>query len=142
MTPTQAENLRILIWHMETRCNRTLRMAFYASCGTPACALGEACVVPELRNRGLDFPPCEIPMYQGETDGRGCAFFGLSMKDGERLFGTANSNVWGRGTVSPQEWAVEARKVLSEHGYSMDDGFAAFKAKILIPLVEGAPAWD
>jgi hypothetical protein len=42
MDATQAENLRILIRHMETKVSRTLDMhSIQYPCGTPACAMGE-----------------------------------------------------------------------------------------------------
>ncbi len=142
MNATQAENLRILIRHMETSVERILRMSFYfnehGGCGTPACALGEACVIPALQRRGLNHGgDLYVPMFNGDVDGRGIKFFGLSIKDSSRLFGTARENAWEGGTVTPQEWAAEARKVLAKNGYSMDapdDGFGAFMEKVREPV--------
>jgi hypothetical protein len=108
MNPQQAENLRILIRHMETKVTRTLSMdAITGPCGTPACAFGEAACMPHFNALGLVALPkssfCSVAWHGKET--------------------------------------MLARKVLAEHGYTMDDGFAAFKAKILAPLAEGVPCW-
>jgi hypothetical protein len=54
MNPQQAENLRILIRHMETKVTRTLSMdAITGPCGTPACAFGEAACMPHFNALGL-----------------------------------------------------------------------------------------
>jgi hypothetical protein len=141
MNAQQAENLRILIRHMETNVARVLDMQqTIRFCGTPACAIGEAYVcVPVLRDQFPDGAP-----RGGNYGTLADRLFGVTF----RLFGTAPSaystreesrryeNVWGSNAVTPQQWAKEARKVLAENGYAMDDGFAAFKAKILAPLTE------
>ncbi|MDQ2987411.1 MAG: hypothetical protein M3R13_11970 [Armatimonadota bacterium] len=133
MNAWQAENLRILIRHMDTRPVERLDMSSINKCGAPACAMGHALTVVALRERGLN----------GELSEEAVRFFGLgddaSIGWG-RLFG-ASLRVQGAQVdflhnPTPQEWATEARKVLTENGYSMDDGFAAFKAKILAPLEE------
>jgi hypothetical protein len=113
MNATQAENLRILIRHMETKCNRTLDMDRYGSCGTPACAYGEACVLPHFNAQGLHLNDASPSLMRGEIFGEGGHV--------RRLFGGSGFNKWGRDAVTPQEWALEARKVLAENGYSMDD---------------------
>lgn len=136
MNATQAENLRILIRHMETKVTRALDMCriFVEStdewgCGTPACALGECTVIPELRAQGMDsWLGCARELDSGDPRG---PVFGLSVVDSNRIFGEDHRNVWKRGDLTPQEWAVEARKVLCENGYSMDeakpdDGFQRF----------------
>jgi hypothetical protein len=120
MNATQAENLRILIRHMETSVTRTLCMyqTLY-DCGTPACAIGEAYVcVPELRRQ------FEGQLYGVNYGKHADRIFGVT----DRLFGSASDftpraerNIWGRNKVTPQEWATEARRVLAENGYSMDD---------------------
>jgi hypothetical protein len=139
MNAQQAENLRILIRHMETKCARRLDMSHWGACGTPACAAGEATCVPELTARGLE-ANLYSPVFEGCTAHTALeTFFGV--QNSLPLFGTCSHNVWGRHDVTPHEWAAEARKVLAEHGYTMDDGFAAFKAKILAPLAEGVPCW-
>lgn len=136
MNAQQAENLRILIRHMENVCTRTLDMEQVfkeQKCKTPACAIGEAYVcVPALRAQ-----------FNRQPDG---ANYGDLARDvfgvAYRLFGSPPAsyvppgfvNAWKRNDVTPKEWATEARKVLTEHGYAMDDGFAAFKARILAPL--------
>lgn len=112
MTPKQAENLRVLIRHMETKCDRTLYMnSYFHRCGTPACALGEAASVPALAHCGIGRNTDEIHFFQAERA------FGV----GDRLFGLSSDNAFGKYHVTPQEWAAEARKVLAEHGYSMGD---------------------
>lgn len=143
MNPTQAENLRILIRHMDT-LGRTLYMEVFSRCGTPACALGEACTIKALNARGL-LPGGEdsdwgfIPTHAGIDDVRGRSFFGIDVPQSERLFDSRHGNAWKRADVTPQEWAVEARKVLSENGYSMDEPkpaqtFESFMAKALEPV--------
>lgn len=138
MNAQQAENLRILIRHMETNVQRTLDMRWISSncsqenpCGTPACAWGEACMVPELHaelgtletRKTLGIFPCF-----GEY--AACRLFGTRLND--------------KTDVSPKEWAQVARAILAKCGYTMEepeDGFAAFRAKILAPLTEDVPCW-
>lgn len=139
MNPQQAENLRILIRHMESNVVRTLDMGRYFNpCGTPACALGEAATIPALLARGL--------VVHAHEDGK------LACPDNEaevfglydeaklnRLFGLSGSCAWRRSRVTPQEWAAEARKVLAEHGYAMDEpkpvsDFARFMERVVEPV--------
>lgn len=136
MNAQQAENLRILIRHMEAKCDRTLYMdRYFNGCGTPACALGEAAMIfapatsTEVRRQW-----CTAAHMDGVI---------LGYTNSNRLFGPSAFNVWGKADVSPQEWAGEARKVLAESGYSMehpmpakaaDDGFSAFLAKVREPV--------
>ena len=133
MNEQQAENLRILIRHMETKVKRTLDMSYYGDdeCGTPACALGEAKVCAALSH-------CEWPEPFNGSDGLWPRHAAQAFGEGteNRLFGTAIGNAWRRAYVTPQEWAAEARKVLAENGYSMDDGFHKFLAKTLMPRPE------
>lgn len=140
MDKTQAENLRILIRHMDV-LPRILDMNRFSQCGTPACALGEACTLTALNARGLVRGPEDeewgfLPLFRNDDDCRGQRFFGIHSGDGARLFGTTSENAWARDAVTPQEWAVEARKVLAENGYSMDEPkpaqtFQSFMAKAL-----------
>lgn len=146
MNEQQAENLRILIRHMEG-LERTLHMNSFIHtdcvtlCQTPACALGEAMFHPALNARGLTRADKFntgglIPACGDDPDVRGTAFFGISYEDGNRLFGDFGQNAWMRCAVTPQEWATEARKVLAEHGYSMDakpDAFQTFLASLTAP---------
>ena len=124
MNPTQAENLRILIRHMETRVTRVLDMEKYFNpvCRTPACALGEATLVPELAHLGMRAGGL-LFMHHSQD-------FASSIVDRKRLFSTSDNNAWGRAAVTPQEWATEARKVLAEHGYSMDTDTEWADAKV------------
>ena len=116
MNTTQAENLRILIRYMDAVQVPQLDMAVtHHSCGTPACAYGHALHVQALKDRGI---PSLV------ASGR---FFGLSDKDDGRLFGGSLWQFEGGRLVNlvakptPQQWAAEARKVLAENGYSMDE---------------------
>lgn len=127
MNATQAENLRVLIRHMETKVTRTLDMSRFDKCGAPACALGEACVCPELAH--LHLPRAQDVGFMHVWD-----VFGEGSDPVFRLFGQAERNAWHRDEVTPQEWALEARKVLTENGYAMDDGFPAFMEKTLAPV--------
>jgi hypothetical protein len=129
MNAQQAENLRILIRHMETKCNRMLNMTTVGDCGTPACALGEAAfVVDGLR---------EHFVRSRSTYEMAAELFGLPYNPGGdapiyRIFG---AQLNGERFVSPQKWAIEARKVLAENGYTMDgDGFDRFMAKVREPV--------
>lgn len=135
MNEQQAENLRILIRHMETKCDRILDMVAVSRCGTPACALGEAKLI------------CMPEMFSGSlnTYVRASEVFGLPYESGvspgnHRIFRLFGAELHGKRYVEPQEWAAEARKVLAEHGYSMDDGFAAFKERLLNKPYE-EPKW-
>lgn len=139
MNATQAENLRILIRHMETNVTRTLYMGVYGTCGSPACAIGEAAAMQCFQQQGLSFHGKDIA-YNGMCRGHGvpaAAIFGLG-DEFNRLFGEAGYNPWGRNDVTPQEWAAEARKVLAENGYSMDEKpaqtFQDFMAKVREPV--------
>lgn len=130
MNATQAENLRILIRHMETNVTRRLDMTHYFEpCGAPACAAGEACMVPALRAQGMDAGFMRLPNLSVITEVFGDVY-------GPLFSGCLNSfrNI---SHVSPQEWAAEARDVLTGHGYSMDekpDAFAVFMAKVREPV--------
>lgn len=146
MNPQQAENLRILIRHMETKVTRTLNMGrVTGDCGTPACAFGEAACMPHFNAIGLSAMGRSAFMdvlWQGRetclgaiadeifgTDGDGF-FLGGDGGSRARLFGASMRNAWKRNDVAPKEWAIEARKVLAENGYSMDDGFGKFLDKL------------
>lgn len=145
MTPEQANNLRILIRHMETKCARTLWMErFFTTlpspgtslseqvCGTPACALGEATTIPALRLTTWDQLHWE---YYGWSP-----VFGLNGDERRRLFASLEDNAWRRDEVTPQEWAAEARRVLAENGYSMEpnapnpEALKAFMEKLQEPI--------
>lgn len=119
MNAQQAENLRILIRHMEGLKRPGLNMdTYFEPCGTPACALGEACTVPALVDAGIvTWRFGDRVMVSGHRD----AFGFTEGKHTMRLFGSATTNAWKRADVTPQEWAIEARKVLAENGYSMDE---------------------
>lgn len=136
MNTQQAENLRALIRHMETNCKRILDMSRYfkSSCNTPACAFGEACMVPALQAQGLRTDKDCSRLSEDSLFGAGTM---------RRLFGTRSTNSWKRADVTPQEWAIEARKVLAENGYTMDtppDPFKRFMDKVREPVSLGSYA--
>ena len=106
MNTTQAENLRSLIRRIEPLPTPLGMDQFHHPCGTPSCAAGYA---KDMRL-----------LSEATTEGYADAF-GADSRMIRRLFGEAEFNVWGRNDVTPQEWAVEARKVLAENGYSMDE---------------------
>lgn len=151
MTPTQAENLRILIRYMDACPKERLDMSQLSDCGTPACAMGHARTIKALGLQGQDIAEDARVVF-----GLPCYTASSLLPSWGRLFGSMllirSSGQPMRGLINPtpQEWATEARFILSEYGYSMDDGFAAFKAKILTPIPEtqglplerGAPIWD
>lgn len=141
MTPQQAENLRILIRYMETRPVERLDMSCIDHCGTPACAWGHARTLDAFK--GYESLLCAADLFGLE---------GIDHGSLAHLFGQSLLVYRGKDLVrmvdypTPQQWADEARKVLVEHGYSMDgdDGFVAFKAKLLQSIVlddAGAPCW-
>lgn len=137
MNAQQAENLRVLIRHMETRCHRTLDMGkYFASCGAPACALGEATVCGLVEREGTNMSAESYP-YTFSPDNERGPVFGLEKRHAAHLFGMSDDNAWRRDHITPQEWATEARKVLAENGYSMDvkpDPFPAFMARVMEPV--------
>ena len=139
MNAQQAENLRILIRHMETNVKRTLEMPLPS-----LCAIAVAREVPALVAQGL---PAATSLWVPRSyhDEVAQDFFGLlawhhpSLYYG-RLFGASLN---GKRQVTPQEWAAEARKVLAENGYSMDDDNTWARDKVAaLCVVDPAPAWD
>lgn len=133
MNTTQAENLRILIRHMDGLKRKLDMRKWSYICGTPACAMGEACIaVPALASKpGEMDAKCHSEYCDGDV-------FGLGIFSA-RLFGPGDFNHWKRAVVTPQEWAAEARKVLAVNGYSMDEPkpaqtFENFMARVLKPL--------
>ncbi len=137
MNEQQADNLRILIRHMERNVTRTLNMSRYVDCGTPACALGEAGCIPHFQAQGWHIQGNDLlhgdGLYVHDIE----ATFGMVY---ERLFSTHHLNLWQSSNVTPRAWADGARTVLAEYGYSMDDpapaddGFSAFMAKVREPV--------
>lgn len=126
MNAQQAENLRVLIRHMEAQ-NPALGMSHIHECGTPSCAWGHALYIRELAAQGLTVSAPDLwTVFGNDTGG---------------IFCPAGSNPWGRNQVTGQEWATAARWVLTERGYSVDstparvpDAFAAFMAKLQEPV--------
>lgn len=138
MDKHQAESLRILIRYMETRPTERLDMLnATAYCGTPACASGHAKSLPQFRDVDMN----------SEKDL--CSVFGLGKNYRTplywgRLFGGALRSCMDTmdqpRNPTANEWAVEARKVLCENGYSMDEAkplptFARFMEKALVPVL-------
>jgi hypothetical protein len=137
MNPQQAENLRILIRHMEGGNVKELYMPLSDhTCGTACCAMGEA---RRIGISGATILPGDI----GAISPSARRAFGMNESNGHpqswiRLFG---GNLRGNYRPTPQEWAAEARKVLAEHGYSMGDEkppmtFKSFMVKVLEPRPE------
>ena len=60
------------------------------TCGTRACAVGEACFIPEFKKAGLSLTedtPFVVPTYKdSDSWGAVCAFFGIKMLQAIRLF--------------------------------------------------------
>lgn len=135
MNAQQAENLRVLIQHMETSVTRTLNMIKYFNkssdpeCCTPACAMGEAAFCPALAHIGIPRGGAFLRTDYGHHF--------VDTRDNARLFDIGSGNAFKTDVVTPMEWAAEARKVLAENGYSMDvkpDAFPAFMAKVMEPV--------
>lgn len=130
MTPQQAKHLSVLIRHMETTTVAKLEMGYISNrCGTPACAIGHAA---HLGIGGLSYPKGGMSALR--RDGRPC-----NLDAADDIFGVHYARLFagylnGKRNPAPREWAAEARKVLTENGYSMDDGFPAFMEKTLTPL--------
>lgn len=140
MNPQQADSLRILADFLECGVCGKFDMDLYfhtdRECGTRACALGWATTIPALQQRGLRRSGSGMPEF-GLNRGLEAAseFFGLDHMEACRLFSpnTPVSRVWGEA----KEAAAEIRLLLAEHGYAMppsDDGFTAFKVKMLAPV--------
>lgn len=73
--------------------NGTQTVCVEVTCHTSACALGEACMIPEFKRAGLkldDTPSCTtglLPTFKGETGvGAGALFFGISVDQSSYLF--------------------------------------------------------
>ena len=124
MNAKQAENLRVLADRIHGM-QRALDMCQIASCGTPCCAFGEACVMPYFNAQGLSLPG-ENPGHGFTTEfhGRGVMFdevsyilFGLLGDEHIGLFGTQGSNFWGHNSPANTKWAAKAREILAAHGY-------------------------
>jgi hypothetical protein len=136
MNPQQAENLRILIRHMEGGNVKELYMPLSDhTCGTACCAMGEA---RRIGISGATILPGDI----GAISPSARRAFGMNESNGHpqswiRLFG---GNLRGNYRPTPQEWAVEARKVLAEHGYSMDTDAEWASAKVR-QIVQESPAF-
>lgn len=60
-------------------------------CGTAACAMGEACFIPEFKKLGLTLTNHTLPTYKGQTGWEACyAFFDLPADDALRVFSPAS----------------------------------------------------
>lgn len=129
MNATQAENLRVLIRHAEGAMTRTLDMnSIRHNCDSPACMLGEAICV-------LRIPEMIVGEELISTEGIWPSVVAHYSEAAEhRLFGMGGTNAWKRASVTPQEWAIEARKVLAENGYEMTDPFKRFMEKVREPV--------
>lgn len=95
-----AEHLERIAVLQEAGVNRARKFSMEhwfseQSCGTAACAMGEACFIPELQDLGLflDFKYGVLigtPNFQGYTGFRAAAeFFDITYSDAEHLFAAA-----------------------------------------------------
>lgn len=86
-TVMNKERLTTLANHLRTVPPETLDMSNW-TCGTAACAVGHACMMPEFNAQGLGFPDVRrIPYYAGESGW--CAvdnFFDLLWPAARHLF--------------------------------------------------------
>lgn len=108
MNATQAENLRILIRHIERNVEGPLWM-WRSHPSVDRSKVG--CAICEGRRAGI--LPTDIPIDEISS-----THFGLPMG---RLFG-GFLEIDGESVGSPTtiQWGAEARKVLSKHGYDME----------------------
>lgn len=89
------------------------------SCGTAACALGEACFVPELRAEGLrlthDVGSYMVPVFKGEWVGFDAAMklFGLSSDEAHDLFGI--DSYWPRRLATPGNVAKRIAELIEDN---------------------------
>jgi hypothetical protein len=135
MNAQQADNLRILIRHMEGNVKRTLDMSRVMDlCGTPACALGECTLIPAFECKPSRDCAGSHVLLSGMHMSYAKAVDTLFGSVCRPIFESSILNAWRRSEVDPLVWATKAREVLAENGYTMDDGFAAFKAKVLEPV--------
>ena len=121
MDQNQANNLRILADHMAGLA-RQLNMNCIHSCGTPACAIGEAACLPAFQAQGLSLDqghPNRVKMNDVQEWYAPVAFilFGLDRDRADWLFGTSVENAWRRQAVTGPEWSAKAREILAAHGY-------------------------
>lgn len=126
MDEKQAENLRIAIHHMRNVCNRTLDMAAFHRCGTPACAAGELACHPHFRRLGFGLSgEMSLLTFHGKATGSGelaAEVLGLTEEERVELFcgyepEYVQNNFWKRNNVTPAEWADHAETILRKHGY-------------------------
>lgn len=80
-------------------------------CGTAACALGSAALLPEFNEAGLILDSTEVPAYNEETaEDAGAEFFGLSGRQAEYLF---TPWTYPRGSyTTPKTVAKRVREIL------------------------------
>lgn len=134
MNATQAENARAIIRHMESKPVERLFMPLVVHpCGTPACALGHAATA---RIAGFSYEAgClrrndeRVVRLEEVTDAFGLPFHQFF---GGRLY-TADGAALRDPT--PAQWADEARMVLAEHGYTMDDDKPAMTFERFMEIV-------
>lgn len=130
LTAQHVANLNILADFMETlnapefTMTRYVNHSFPEPCGTPACALGWACTVPQLQARGLDFGR----LRNHEID--------APHEMAKMAFGPCYTDMFRSSLAAsiktPKEWAEHCRAKLAEWGYApTQDKFRAFMQKVL-----------
>lgn len=87
-------------------------------CGTAACALGWACIIPEFAEAGLRFSdgPHKIPIYRDLSNyAAGAKFFGITEGQSENLFYSGRY----RGpsdSITPKMVSRRIRALIRNHG--------------------------
>jgi hypothetical protein len=140
MKNINVKNLSVLCRFMEGLNNDGFTMERYVSqdihrCLTPACALGWACTIPELRAQGLDLEQLASPIKVGTPTRMAEAVFGDVY---DELFSTRLSPA----VRTPQQWAKHCRSFLKSRGYDVlpaSDGFKQFMDLVLKPVKEATP---
>ncbi len=129
------KNVSALIHFMDGLVTNKFDMAsFKHGCGTPSCALGWACEVPELRAAGMNI--LTIGTILGEGHNQAWAVFGDVYDD---LF----DSKFSKRINSPQQWSSHARAFLKKHGYEVmaitttqESDFKRFMDTVLAPRPE------
>lgn len=79
-------------------------------CGTAACALGSACMLPEFNKAGLKLDGAALPAYKGYSESvAGAEFFGLDYDEACLLFMPWNY----KDNPTPKTVAKRVREILA-----------------------------
>jgi hypothetical protein len=109
-TTVHPYNFDMKVWHKKS-----------PSCGTTACALGHACMIPRFKRLGLrlkesdSWSSLSSPSYK-ENEGLKAAekFFGLTSNEAERLFREGPEN------ETPGAWAFGIRQFVKSRRVEHD----------------------